>query len=38
MEKEDLVKRVKEITGGKGIDAAVDPIGGEVTGKVSSRT
>lgn len=34
-EKEDLAKRVKEITGGKGADAAVDPVGGVLTGQVS---
>ena len=34
-ETEDLAKRVKEITGGKGADAAVDPVGGALTGQVS---
>jgi NADPH:quinone reductase len=34
-EKEDLAARVKEITGGKGADAAVDPVGGALTGQVS---
>jgi NADPH:quinone reductase-like Zn-dependent oxidoreductase len=35
-EREDLAKRVKEITGGKGADAAVDPVGGALTGQVLS--
>ncbi len=33
-EREDLAQRVREITGGSGVDAAVDPIGGETTGQV----
>lgn len=34
METEDIVSRVKEITGGKGADAAVDPVGGEFSGQI----
>ncbi|KAK9808716.1 hypothetical protein WJX72_002434 [[Myrmecia] bisecta] len=33
---EDVVKRVMEITGGKGAFGAVDPVGGETTGKLLS--
>ncbi|KAK9865601.1 hypothetical protein WJX84_007390 [Apatococcus fuscideae] len=33
-ESEDLVKCVKEVTGGKGAGAAIDPIGGKMTGKL----
>jgi NADPH:quinone reductase-like Zn-dependent oxidoreductase len=31
LESEDLVKRVQEITGGKGVHAALDPIGAKLT-------
>lgn len=34
-DKEDLVERVKEITGGKGAHAAIDAVGGEMTQKVA---
>lgn len=34
---EDVPKRVREITGGKGVDAAVDPVGGELAGQVRSH-
>lgn len=33
-ESEDIVKRVKEVTGGKGAGAAIDPVGGKMTGKL----
>lgn len=33
-EKEDLVQRVKDITGGRGAYSAIDPVGGTTTGKV----
>lgn len=34
---EDVVARVKDITGGEGAHAALDPVAGDFTATVSSR-
>lgn len=34
MDSEDIVTRARDITGKAGVDGAVDPVGGDVTGQV----